>query len=64
MKYTAAYERDEDGVWVGSIVEIPGCHTQGRTIEETRERLREAICLFDKDWDETEGVLVDREGTP
>jgi len=31
----------------GSVPVLPGCHTQGQTIEETRKNLREAIlgCL-------------------
>lgn len=40
------YVRDEVGWWVGSIPKIPGCHTQGRTIEQTRRRIREALGLF------------------
>jgi predicted RNase H-like HicB family nuclease len=45
--YTVEYERDESGWWVASVPEIDGCHTQGRTIEQARERIREAIqaCL-------------------
>ena len=27
----------------GLVPSLPGCHTQGKTIEETRENLREAI---------------------
>ena len=41
--YTVVYERDQSGWWVASIAGIRGCHTQGRTIEQARERAREAI---------------------
>ena len=41
--YSVVYERDEDGLWVASVAGIRGCHTQGRTIEQARERAREAI---------------------
>jgi predicted RNase H-like HicB family nuclease len=41
--YTVVYERDESGFWVASVAGILGCHTQGRTIEQARERAREAI---------------------
>jgi predicted RNase H-like HicB family nuclease len=27
----------------GFVPALPGCHTQGKTIEETRENLREAM---------------------
>lgn len=36
-------EQDEDGVLVGSVPSIPGCHTQGETVEELIENLKEAI---------------------
>jgi predicted RNase H-like HicB family nuclease len=40
--FTAVYERH--GEWyIGYVEELPGANTQGRTIEETRENLREAI---------------------
>lgn len=42
-KYRVEYERDESGVWVASVPDIAGCHTQGRTIDEARRRIVEAI---------------------
>jgi predicted RNase H-like HicB family nuclease len=44
--YHVAYERDESGWWVASVRELRGCHTQGRTVEEARRRIREAMGLF------------------
>lgn len=44
--YTVTYERDESGLWVAEIASVPGCFTQGRTIEQARERIREALSLF------------------
>jgi predicted RNase H-like HicB family nuclease len=41
-----AYERDDSGWWVASIREVRGCHSQGRTIDEARRRVREALELF------------------
>lgn len=46
--YSVTYERDENGLWVAQVKGIPGCHTQGRTIAQARERIREALALFDK----------------
>lgn len=42
--------RDEDGVYVATVPDLPGCHAQGRTMEEVLERAREAIllCLEDE----------------
>jgi len=45
-KYTIRYDRDADGWWVATVKGIPGCHTQGRTIEQSRTRIREALELF------------------
>jgi len=39
------YERDEDGWWVASVPDLPGCHTQGRTLDQARRRIAEAIAL-------------------
>jgi predicted RNase H-like HicB family nuclease len=44
--YTVRYERDEDGWWVASVVGVRGCHTQGKSIAQARERIREALGLF------------------
>ncbi|MFH0899968.1 MAG: type II toxin-antitoxin system HicB family antitoxin [Pseudomonadota bacterium] len=49
MTYHALFERDEVGWWVASVKEVPGCHTQARTIEALRKRLREALALFVSD---------------
>ena len=47
--YHVAYERDESGWWVASVREVRGCHTQGRTVDEARRRIREAMELFVED---------------
>ncbi len=44
--YHVRYERDESGWWVVSVRELRGCHTQGRTVEEARRRIVEAMELF------------------
>jgi predicted RNase H-like HicB family nuclease len=45
--YTVTYERDEKALWVAHVKGIAGCHTQGRTIAQARDRIREALALFD-----------------
>jgi predicted RNase H-like HicB family nuclease len=45
-RYKAIFERDESGSWLARIPSIPGCHTSGRTLEQTRTRLREALGLW------------------
>ena len=38
-------ERDETGWWVASVLELRGCHTQGRTVDEARRHVVEAMAL-------------------
>jgi predicted RNase H-like HicB family nuclease len=45
-RYRVTYERDESGWWVASVRGMRGCHTQGRTVNEARRRIREALELF------------------
>lgn len=47
--YTVIFERDEKGWWVASVRGVRGCHTQGRSIRQARQRIREALALFVKD---------------
>jgi predicted RNase H-like HicB family nuclease len=44
--YTVFYESDPDGGYVASVPALPGCHTQGSTIEQAEERIREAILVY------------------
>jgi predicted RNase H-like HicB family nuclease len=41
---TAVYMKVPEG-YVGFVEELPGANTQGATLEETRENLREAVEL-------------------
>jgi predicted RNase H-like HicB family nuclease len=43
---TAIYEHTEDGWWVVSVPEIPGAHSQGRTLEEAPETIKYATRLL------------------
>lgn len=45
LQFKVLIEQDEDGVYVGSVPELPGCYTQARTIEDLRRRIREVIEL-------------------
>lgn len=38
-------ERDERGMYVGTIPTLRSCYTQGKTLEELYERLREVVAL-------------------
>ena len=43
-RFTAVFERDGDW-WIGYVEELPGANTQGRTLDEARENLKEAVRL-------------------
>lgn len=38
-------EKDEDGYYVASVPELRGCHTQGKTLDEVIENIRDAASL-------------------
>ncbi len=43
-QYTAVFEQDGEW-WIGYIEELPGANTQGKTLEEARENLKDAIAM-------------------
>ena len=43
LKFTAVFEPAPEGGFSAYIEEIPGVNTQGETLEEARENLREAL---------------------
>jgi len=43
--FTAVFEQDGPW-WIGYVEELPGANTQGATLEEARENLKEAIRLI------------------
>jgi predicted RNase H-like HicB family nuclease len=47
LNYTVLIEQDEDGIYIAKVPDIPGCYTQGKTVEQAMERIKEAIqvCL-------------------
>jgi len=45
LDFTIIIEQDEDGVYVAKVPEIEGCYTQGQTLNEVLERIKEAIEL-------------------
>ncbi|MCY7376533.1 MAG: type II toxin-antitoxin system HicB family antitoxin [Pyrinomonadaceae bacterium] len=47
-EFTAIFEQDDDW-YVAYCAEIPGANGQGRTIEECRQNLAEAIALIFED---------------
>ena len=46
LQLTAIFEKAAEGGYIGYVSELPGANTQGESIEETRENLKEAISLL------------------
>jgi predicted RNase H-like HicB family nuclease len=44
-QFTAVFEQVNEW-WIGYVEELPGANTQGRTLEEARDNLKEAIRLI------------------
>ena len=45
-KFNVIIEQDEDGWFVSEVVELPGCHTQAKTLDELMKRTKEAISVY------------------
>lgn len=43
-RFTAVFEQDGDW-WIGYVEDLPGANTQGRTLDEARDNLKEAVQL-------------------
>ena len=46
MKFSVVVEKDENGYYVASAPELPGCHTQAKTPDLVMERIKEAIQCY------------------
>ena len=44
-RFTAVYEFDGEW-WIGYVEELPGANTQGRTLDEARDNLKDAVQLL------------------
>jgi predicted RNase H-like HicB family nuclease len=42
--FTAVYQKDGDW-WVAWVEELPGANTQGASLDEARENLKEAVAM-------------------
>jgi len=61
VELTAVFKKVPEG-YIAWVEELPGANTQGRTLEETRENLQEAIRLvFEANRELTERDLQDGE---
>ena len=45
-EFNVVIEQDEDGIYIASVPELEGCHTQAKTMDELKDRIKEAIQLY------------------
>lgn len=56
-RYTLIYWRDKDW-YVGRLKEVPGVFSQGRTLEELEEYIRDAYKMMMEDAETPSGIDV------
>ncbi|HZY42129.1 MAG TPA: type II toxin-antitoxin system HicB family antitoxin [Anaerolineae bacterium] len=44
-EFCVVIERDEDGFFVGEVPQLRACYSQGRTLDELMDNIREVIEL-------------------
>jgi predicted RNase H-like HicB family nuclease len=66
INLTAVYRKVPEG-YIGFVEELPGANTQGETIDEVRENLKEAVELvieanraLAREWSDGEEILRER----
>jgi predicted RNase H-like HicB family nuclease len=56
VRYRVVFERDDGRAWIARVPSVRGCHTYGRTIDQARKRIREALALWVGDAEKAEFV--------
>ncbi len=46
MQYTAIFEAQPDGGYHASCPALPGCHSEGDTLDESIANIRQAIAVY------------------
>ncbi|MCL5408676.1 MAG: type II toxin-antitoxin system HicB family antitoxin [Candidatus Omnitrophica bacterium] len=61
MEYTVIFHKAEEGGYWAEVPALPGCFSQGETIEETMENIKEAIEFHLEDLKEKNSIPDDRD---
>jgi predicted RNase H-like HicB family nuclease len=46
LSYSVLYEQAAEGGYVAFVPALPGCHTQGETLEEAERNVKAAVALY------------------
>jgi predicted RNase H-like HicB family nuclease len=46
MQFDVVVRRDEDDYYVATVPQLPGCHTQAKSLDDLMSRIKEAISLY------------------
>ena len=46
IAYSVFYEQAPEGGYVAFVPALPGCHTQGETLEEAEQNVKQAVALY------------------
>lgn len=46
LSYSVFYQQAPEGGYVATVPALPGCHTQGETLEEAERNIKEAVALY------------------
>ena len=46
QEFNLVIEKGEDGYLISEVIELPGCHTQAKTMDDLIKRTKEAISLY------------------
>jgi predicted RNase H-like HicB family nuclease len=53
-EFFVVIEKDEDGFYVGEVPQLKACYSQGKTIDELLENMKEAVALALEDQPEVD----------
>ncbi len=45
QEFYVVVEKDEDGLFVGEVPQLTACYSQGETLDELMENMKDIICL-------------------
>jgi len=56
-EFYVVIERDEDGFYVGEVPQLKACYSQGETIDELMENMKEVITMCLEELEENDNLV-------